>query len=232
MPSGIHVVAMPSDREEMQLGRLAHGEHPELLLAQRGLRAEQPLRAGLTGEGALELAYRVTQADGIRLEDEDFTLSRDPGIGPDEVGEPHQRAAAYAVVTSERGVLLTQFNSQTRAAGDWGLPGGGLDLGETPVDGVLREVWEETGQQVELGELVTIQSQHWIGRAPHGVLEDFHAVRIVYLAVCRDPQDIVIHDVGGTTADARWVPFAELTGMPLTSSWRRLDALTRLAVRH
>ena len=34
--------------------------------------------------------------------------------------EPYQRVAAYAVVTSERGVLLTQFNSQTAIAGRLG----------------------------------------------------------------------------------------------------------------
>lgn len=230
VPGGIHVVAVPSDGALLRLGRLRHGEHPESLLGQHGLRAERPLRAGLAAEGALEVAYRVTRADGIRQEgDDDLESFRDADIGPDEVAEPHQRVAAYAVVTSERGVLLTQFNSQTHVAGDWGLPGGGLDPGEAPVDGVLREVWEETGQQVDLGELVTIQSQHWIGRAPNGVVEDFHAVRIIYVATCPEPRDIVIHDEGGTTSDARWVPFGELRAVPLTRSWRRLGVLTRLA---
>lgn len=229
VPGGIHVVAVPSEGAAVRLGRLRHGEHPESLLGQRGLRAEQPLRAGLTEEGALEVAYRVTQADGLRRDgDDDLASFRDPDIGPDEVGDPHQRVAAYAVVTSERGVLLTQFNSQTHVAGDWGLPGGGLDPGEAPVDGVLREIWEETGQQVDLGELVTIQSQHWIGRAPNGVVEDFHAIRIVYVATCPDPRDIVIHDEGGTTSDARWVRPDQLHQMPLTRSWRHLDALTAL----
>lgn len=230
VPGGIQVVAVGAGEQVLRVGRLGHGEHPEVLLGQRGLRAERPLEATLTTEGALELAYRVTRADGIRLAgDDDLASFRDPDIGAEEVGEPHQRVAAYALVTSERGVLLTQFNSQTHVAGDWGLPGGGLDPGEAPVDGVLREVWEETGQQVDLGELVTVQSQHWIGRAPSGVVEDFHAVRIVYVAVCPDPRDIVIHDEGGTTSDARWVRPAELSDYPLTRSWRRLEALTRLA---
>jgi ADP-ribose pyrophosphatase YjhB (NUDIX family) len=90
---------------------------------------------------------------------------------------------------------------------------------------VHREVWEETGQRIELGELLTVQSQHWVGRAPSGVLEDFHAVRIVYAATCPAPTEVVIHDVGGTTSDARWVPVHRIRDYPLTSSWRQLAAL-------
>lgn len=232
VPGGIHVVAVPEAEARRHVGRLGHGEHPESLLVRSGFRSDRPLRAGLTAEGSLELAYRVTRAHGIRPEDDDDLASfRDSDIGPDEVGEPHQRVAAYAVVTSERGVLLTQFNSQTHVAGEWGLPGGGLEPGEAPVDGVLREVWEETGQRIDLGELVTIQSQHWVGRAPNGVVEDFHAVRIIYVATCPDPRDVVIHDEGGTTSDARWVRADQLGDYALTRSWRRLEVLTRLADR-
>lgn len=227
VPGGIHVVAALSVQEHLAMGRLGHGEHPENLLVRRGLRAERPLSAVLADGGALELAYRATPASGIRERLED--VRRDPDIGADEVGEPYQRVAAYAVVTSGRGVLLTQFNHLTHVAGEWGLPGGGLDPGEAPVAGVLREVWEETGQEVVLGDLVTIQSQHWVGRAPNGVVEDFHAVRIVYEAVCHDPRDVVIHDEGGTTSDARWVRFEDLRAYRLSRSWRRLDALTSLA---
>jgi hypothetical protein len=43
--------------------------------------------------------------------------------------------------------------------------------------------------------------------------------------VCLDPTDPVIHDVGGTTSDARWVPFDELGDYPLTSSWTHLPEL-------
>jgi 8-oxo-dGTP pyrophosphatase MutT (NUDIX family) len=230
VPGGIHVVAAPPGEHRRVVGRLGHGEHPESVLARGGFVDGQPLQAVLSTEGALELAYRVSRASGIPHRADDVSaFFRDPDIGPDEVGEAHQRVAAYAVVTSERGVLLTQFNTQTHVSGEWGLPGGGLDTGESPVEGVLREVWEETGQQIDLGELVTIQSQHWIGRAPHGVVEDFHAVRIVYVAVCPEPRDVVIHDAGGTTSDARWVRFEQLGELSLTRSWQRLEALTRLA---
>jgi ADP-ribose pyrophosphatase YjhB (NUDIX family) len=36
----------------------------------------------------------------------------------------------------------------------WGLPGGGLEYGETAEDAVIREVWEETGLNVEIEKLL------------------------------------------------------------------------------
>ena len=50
---------------------------------------------------------------------------------------------------------------------------------------MLREVAEETAQQIELGELVKVQTSHWIGRSPRADIEDFHAVRLIYRATCR-----------------------------------------------
>jgi len=147
---------------------------------------------------------------------------RDEGLvlGPGEEPQPYQRVAAYAVVTSPRGVLVTELSDRTNAPGQWGLPGGGIDPGEDPLDAVVRECWEESGQQVTVSELALVQTSHWVGRAPGGRVEDFHAVRIVYRATCPAPTEPVVHDVGGTTADARWVQPAELAALPLTPGWR------------
>ncbi len=41
----------------------------------------------------------------------------------------------------------------------WNLPGGGLESGESPWDGVLREVKEETGLKVEVSKLAGIYSK-------------------------------------------------------------------------
>lgn len=40
--------------------------------------------------------------------------------------------------------------------GRWGLPGGGLHRREAPVDGLLREVREETGLQLPAGQLKSL----------------------------------------------------------------------------
>ena len=227
MPGGIRVVGVTSQGARVTDDVLAHGAHPERILAERGWRAESPCTAVMLADGSLQLTYAVSPLPELPTLVE--VVPRDAGLGDDEVGEPHQRVAAYAVVTSALGVLLTQFNTRTAVPGTWGLPGGGLDAGEDPIAGVHREVWEETGQQIALGDLLTIQSQHWVGRAPSGVVEDFHALRIVYRATCEYPGEPVIHDVGGTTSDARWFGAGELAGVPMTSSWRGLAALDELA---
>ena len=71
-------------------------------------------------------------------------------LEPGEVPVVRQRVAVYAVVRSERGVLLAQNSARTNAAGTWGLAGGGLDLGELPEAALHREIWEETGQRVDI----------------------------------------------------------------------------------
>jgi len=223
VPGGIRVVGISADEARVEAGRLAHGQDPAYLLALHRLAIERPCAAAVLEDGALELTYRVSQLSGIQPAGE--AVPRDADVAADEPGEPYQRVAAYAIVESQRGLLLTQFNALTHVPGEWGLPGGGLDEGESPAAGVHREVWEETGQRIELAELVEVQSSHWIGRAPNGVVEDFHAVRIVYRATCPEPRGVVIHDVDGTTGDARWVPIPELAGYPLSRSWHHLPRL-------
>ncbi len=117
---------------------------------------------------------------------------------------------------------MTQFSDQTNAPGQWGLPGGGLEAGEAPERAVVREVWEESGQRILVSGLALVHTSHWVGRAPAGRLEDFHAVRVVYRASCLVPFEPVVHDVGGTTAAAAWVPPADLDRLEVTPGWRTL----------
>ena len=133
---------------------------------------------------------------------------RDAGLvlGDDVRPSVRQRFAAYAVVTSSRGLLATEYSDRTAVTGRWGMPGGGLDDHEPPTSAVLREVAEETSQEIILGELIKVQTSHWVGRSPYGSIEDFHAVRLIYRASCPHPTDPVVVDEGGTTESARWVP--------------------------
>jgi 8-oxo-dGTP diphosphatase len=158
---------------------------------------------------------------------EDYlAVPRDEGLELEPGEEPVvlQRVAVYAIVRSARGVLLAQNSAQTNAAGTWGLPGGGLDPGELPEAALHREVWEETGQHVDLDGIGAVTTRHWVGRAPSGRLEDFHAVRLVYRATCADPTDPVVHDVDGTTAASAWFAPSGLDGLPLAVGTRELVA--------
>ena len=131
----------------------------------------------------------------------------------DPVPLRRQRLSAYALVLRGPDVLLTQLSHDTPAPGAWTLPGGGLDHGEDPRDAVRREVYEETGLRVEPGRLLDVGSRHFVGTAPDGVLEDYHAVRLLFEAdPPGDAPEPRVVEVGGTTVAVAWVPLGQVIG--------------------
>lgn len=181
----------------------------------------RPLSAGLVADEVTVtmLVRSTTSGDKPQRHRARSQLTEAPG---GELPIVHQRIAAYALVTSSRGLLGTVCSPRTNAHGIWMLPGGGLDPGEAPSDAVIREIFEETGQTARLERLLTMQSDHWVGRAPNGQLEDFHALRIIYAATCDDPSDPVVHDHTGTTQSAAWVAKNRWRNLPWTAGARVL----------
>ncbi|HEY0238212.1 MAG TPA: NUDIX domain-containing protein [Friedmanniella sp.] len=207
--------------------RLEHGVDPRLLAYEAGWVVLRPVEADLDQDAELRLVLKVRHRRKGDGQPRTRRPGRDRGLkASDETPVVRQRFAAYAVVESARGLLATEYSDLTAVSGRWGMPGGGIDAGEGPAEAVVREVHEEAGQTVEVGELVLVQSSHWVGRSPHGGVEDFHAVRLVYRATCPEPTDPVVHDLGGTTAAARWVPLDTWQDLTWTVNWRQ--ALRRL----
>jgi 8-oxo-dGTP diphosphatase len=60
-----------------------------------------------------------------------------------------------AVIVSEGKVVLIRRRYEP-LAGQWSLPGGTLELGETLETGVAREMREETGLEVEVGPVIEV----------------------------------------------------------------------------
>lgn len=204
-------------------GPLTHGADPHRLAWELGYRIVRPLSA--TGAAPdLTLTVQVGRHGRSSALQAQRTRSIDPDLDLSAEAEPvvRQRLAAYGIVLSARGLLATQFSDRTAVPGLWGLPGGGIDPGEGPSQALIREIAEETGQVPEISHLLDIQTDHWIGRSPSRVVEDFHAVRIIYAASCPDPSDPVVHDYGGTTAAAAWVPLGSWARTAWASSARAL----------
>ena len=62
-------------------------------------------------------------------------------------------AVSALVLDQERGVLLAR-RAHEPDAGLWDTPGGFLDEGEDPTNGLRRELLEETGLTIEIGDFV------------------------------------------------------------------------------
>lgn len=122
-----------------------------------------------------------------------------------------QRVAAYAVLRKGPQMLLTRLSPHIGFKG-WTLPGGGVDHGEHPRDALRREVYEESGLHAEPGRLLDVYHHHYTGARPDGVVEDFHAIGLIFEAtVLPESLDVEPHvlDVGGSTDLARWVSLDE-----------------------
>lgn len=141
--------------------------------------------------------------------------------GPD--GRPRaQRFAAYAVATDPAGrLLLTRIADGYPGAGRWHLPGGGTDFGEDPTVALLREVVEETGQHgVVTGLLGVASHRDENSLGPEGYPIDWHGVRAFYRVDVAEPTTTVVHDRGGSTAEAAWFSPSEVDRLELTEVTR------------
>ena len=126
---------------------------------------------------------------------------------------PMSRVAAYAVAVEDGRILLVRIApGYTRDAdGKWTLPGGGLNFGEDPLMGMLRELAEETGL---LGESLGLAFVHSVfrGPIPDEDLGAFHSIRIAYNV--RITGGELRHEKDESTDMAAWVPLAEMASLP------------------
>ncbi|HSG86097.1 MAG TPA: NUDIX domain-containing protein [Candidatus Limnocylindrales bacterium] len=132
--------------------------------------------------------------------------------GRDRVVE-RVRLAAYAWAEDDARLLLVRLAPTEAGAGLWMLPGGGLDFGEDPADGVLRELTEETGLVGAVEELLAVRSrvaEPGETRSGHRI----HAIAVLYRVSIiggelRDETD-------ESTDRAAWIPLDDLEGLPST----------------
>ncbi len=117
-----------------------------------------------------------------------------------ELGTPTPKIGVTAVIPDDHGRVLLQRRADD---GLWGLPGGWLGVNEAPEAGVVREVREETGLEVEVVRLGSVTSRPAsLPASPHG------AVGICYL--CRSCGGLVRPD--HESLELAWLDPAEVSG--------------------
>lgn len=127
------------------------------------------------------------------------------------MGNRVQRVAAYAVIVRDGQILLSRLAPRVSRSELWTLPGGGLDHGEDPRDAVVREVHEETGLDVAIGETSRTFSLHLPDTWRRGRRVDAHSLRIVYDGwVPADAPEPKVLEVDGSTVDAAWRAVADV----------------------
>lgn len=112
-----------------------------------------------------------------------------------------------AVIVEGGRALLVRRNTEP-LRGEWSVPGGVLELGEKLREGVRREALEETGVEVEAGEVLDVFDSIFTDSLGQ---TQYHYVLIDYL--CRPVRGQA--QAGSDVSDVRWVSMEALPAMGL-----------------
>ena len=64
----------------------------------------------------------------------------------------YQKVAVHALIKDgDKYLVLHRSSENDYMSGKWDTPGGSVEFGENPIEGLKREVFEETGLKVKVG---------------------------------------------------------------------------------
>ena len=113
-------------------------------------------------------------------------------------------AVGAVVVRDDR--LLVVRRGHGPGAGEWSVPGGRVEGGETLHEAVVREVWEETGLEVVVERFLG-----WVERLGG----EHHFVILDFCAGLLEAEAVAV--AGDDAAEVAWVPLHELSEIRLVA---------------
>jgi len=115
------------------------------------------------------------------------------------------------VVTNEAGDILMIRRSDN---GNWAVPGGAIDLGESLPQAAMRETREETGVLCEITGLVGIYTdpRHVILYTSNGEAQQEFSIVLTARAVAGKPTP------SSESKEVRWVPRDQVEALPMDRS--------------
>ena len=126
---------------------------------------------------------------------------------------PRPEICVGAVVVAQDRLLMVR-RGRGPAQGEWSVPGGRVEPGETLAEAVVRELDEETGLHGVCGDLVG-----WVERI--GI--DYHYVILDFQVVVLDDD---VPCAGDDAVEATWVPLSALSDL------RVVDGLVEFLADH
>lgn len=132
------------------------------------------------------------------------------------------RFVAHGLVERGGSYLVLRRRDGRYLGGEWDIPGGTVEAGESPAEAAVRECWEETGLRAVVGPEVT----HFKNLDTNGRDQTFHTVTY-HLELTDDHLDVRLspdeHD------DYRWITPETASTLPLV--WHVTRTFAALAER-
>jgi nucleoside triphosphatase len=157
-----------------------------------------------------------------RIRGWNVTVTTQPGA----VERPVPRFIVVGVVENRRGEYLLCRMPRDRGVfpGEWGLPGGGIEPGETLEEAVRREIMEEVGLDLDRIEPLFFTDGTYVKTFPDGGRRSIYMVFLVFRCVAKDGE-VRLNPEFETAA---WVPKGQLTQYGLNRA--TVQTLSRLGL--